>query len=236
MGRARRPLEAGLTYHVTARGVIRSTLCFDEEDYLDLSGEVAAATAATGCRIGTSCIMPNHIHLLVTTPQPNLDAFMHRVAGRYAKRFNARYEREGHAFDRRYRARVVGCDDYLRTVARYIALNPVRARLCADPLEYRWSGHRALLGLEVPPAFLDPAIVLGAFDSDLQAARAAYSAFVAAGDVDSTARPSLASLVRRPAPAAVAAAVERYGYSAAEIARHLNLHRSTVTRMLRRSP
>ena len=91
------------------------------------------------------CLMHNHIHLLVETPQPNLGAGMQRLHGLYAQTFNKRHKRCGHLFQGRYGGDRVRTDEQLLTAARYIALNPVEAGLCERPDEWPWSSHAGVL-------------------------------------------------------------------------------------------
>jgi len=94
--------------------------------------------------------MPNHFHLVVETPQPNLVAGMKWFLGSYTIRFNRRHRLTGHLFSGRYKAMVVdgSGNGYLRTVCDYVHLNPVRAKMLTteQPLrDYRWASFRAYL-------------------------------------------------------------------------------------------
>lgn len=110
------------------------------------------------------CLMGSHFHLLVDTPSPDLDRGMQRLQGRYARGFNGRYEREGHLFHRRYGTSVLGSDDLIRHVARYIVQDPVAAGLCHTPGDWPWSSHRATLGHVRRPTFLAAESLLRLFD------------------------------------------------------------------------
>ena len=73
------------------------------------------------------CLMSNHYHLLTETPEPNIAAGMQWLNSTYAHRFNEKYERIGHLFQRRYADGIIQTDEHLHEVIRYIPLNPVRA-------------------------------------------------------------------------------------------------------------
>ena len=146
-------------YHIMARGNERSSIYWDDGDrrhFLELLAEVGGGFR---WRILAYCLMTNHYHLLVQTREPNLARGMRQLNGLYAQGFNRRHGRVGHLFQGRYSARLVQTDEYLRAAVRYIVRNPVRAGLCREPHGWRWSGHRAALGLE-PPWFLDTATLL----------------------------------------------------------------------------
>jgi REP element-mobilizing transposase RayT len=154
MPRPPRPLIAGGVYHVFNRGVERLPIFLDTRDrvgFLDLLADVVDRTS-WNCL--AYCLMGNHFHLLVDTPNPDLDRGMQRLQGVYAQQFNRRYEREGHLFHRRYGANPLADDDGIRYIARYVVRNPVRAGICPRPGDWPWSSHRATLGDVRRPAFL----------------------------------------------------------------------------------
>jgi REP-associated tyrosine transposase len=88
--------------------------------------------------------MPNHFHLVVSTPRIELSAGMHRLNCLYAMRFNKRNKRSGHLFQNRFDARLIEGDRHAQAVSRYVVKNPVRAGLCQDWRHWPWSGLRAL--------------------------------------------------------------------------------------------
>jgi hypothetical protein len=98
--------------------------------------------------------MPNHYHLLLETPEPNLARGMQVLNLTYARYFNWRYARPGHVFQGPYRSRLVLREAYLVELCRYIVLNPVRARLVANPEGWRWTSYRVTAGHETAPTYL----------------------------------------------------------------------------------
>ena len=149
--------SAGAIHHVYARGNDRMAIFEDDRDrvaYLALLGDVVLRM---GWRCLAYCLMPNHVHLLVETPEPNLGAGMCRLQGEYARRFNARHDRVGHLFERRYGSTRVKDDPQLWTVVAYIARNPVAAGLCDRPELWRWGSHTLMADETHGPAWLDVA-------------------------------------------------------------------------------
>lgn len=144
MARKLRVEYEGAIYHVMNRGNRREPIFLDDEDrqrFLDTLGE---ACVKTGWQVHALCLMPNHFHLVVETPQPNLVAGMKWLLGTYTSRFNRRHKFFGHLFSGRYKALIVdgSGNGYLKTVCDYVHLNPARAKLLTpeQPLsEYRWS-------------------------------------------------------------------------------------------------
>jgi len=96
------------------------------------------------------CLMSNHVHLVIETPEPNLGAGMQRLHGLYAQTFNERHGACGHVFQGRYGAVPVKDDAQLSTAVRYLALNPVSAGLCRDPEHWPWNSYRAVLDGSAP--------------------------------------------------------------------------------------
>lgn len=142
---ARRPrLELpGVALHVIQRGNNRG-LCFrvdgDRQLYLRLLSDAAAQHQ---CAIHAYVLMPNHVHLLVTPESVGgVAGMMQDVGRRYVRLFNNSHRRTGTLWEGRYKSNLVDSETYLLTCHRYIELNPVRAGLVDDPLQYRWSSHR----------------------------------------------------------------------------------------------
>jgi len=139
MGRKPRENVAGGIYHVFARGNNRASVFFDDRDRRAYLGILSDVTEEFGwVRLGY-CLMSNHVHLLIETPEPNLSPGMQQLQSRYTKRFNWRHERSGHVFQGRYGCERVTSDEQLVAVTAYVAENPVKAGLCDDPESWAWT-------------------------------------------------------------------------------------------------
>jgi len=171
-------------FHVVSRGNGRQQVFLDDDDrrrFLDL---LERNVVGLGWRCLTYCLMGNHYHLLVATPQPNLAEGMRNLNGTYAQCFNKRYERPGHVWQGRYFSQLVQTDRYLRAVLRYVAMNPVRAGLVARAEQWRWSAHAGLLAGR-PAKVVDQQWLWGMLDSGPEQGPMAYAAAVAgAGGTD----------------------------------------------------
>lgn len=144
--------------------------------------DVAAAVVDRyGWLCHSYCVLGNHYHLLVETPQPNLSAGMRQLNGVFTQRYNRSHQRCGHLFQARYKAVLVEAESHLLEVVRYIARNPVRARLCPEPAVWGWSRYPALLGLVPRPPFLTDSWVLRLFGRDRAKARDGLRRFVEGG-------------------------------------------------------
>ncbi len=182
MARPLRLLFPGGLYHVTTRGNARQVIFTDEIDHLRFLDVLAAAVERHHLLCHAYCLMANHFHLLVETPEGNLSQAMRQMNGVYSQRFNRRHGRSGHVLASRFHAQVVDKERYLRAVCRYIVLNPVRAGLAAHPRQWRWSSYRATAGEVAAPAFLavDWVLALGG-TATRAAAECRYRRFVEAG-------------------------------------------------------
>jgi REP element-mobilizing transposase RayT len=153
MARKLRIEYAGAIYHVMNRGDHQEPICADDVDRETFVQTLGEACVKTGWQVHAWCLMDNHFHLVVETPEPNLVAGMKWLLGTYTGRFNRRHRKVGHLFAGRYKSLVVDGSGtgYVRTVAEYVHLNPARARLvpATQPLRtYRWSSLPSYL---LPP-------------------------------------------------------------------------------------
>jgi REP-associated tyrosine transposase len=155
MARPLRLQAAGAHYHVGARGIDKAPVFLSDEDHDRFLVLLSDVVDRCGWRCHAYCLMPNHYHLALTTPEPNLGAGMRRLNQVYAQWFNHRHDRVGHLFEQRYWSRVLETEVDIFTVAGYILANPVRAGLAETPEAYPWSSAHAMRGLATPPAFLD---------------------------------------------------------------------------------
>jgi REP element-mobilizing transposase RayT len=178
MPRSHRLQVAGGIYHLTARGNRRQDIFVDDDDrefFLRLLDGLARRRGWAGLAY---CLMRNHYHLVAETPDEDLSAGMQWLNGTYAQLFNARHGYSGHLFQGRFHSVLVESQWHLLELSRYLAQNPVRARFCADPKQWRWSSYRVVLGASRPRRFLRPERVLALFGTPRSSARKRFESFV----------------------------------------------------------
>ena len=144
-----RPLRIefpGAVYHVTSRGNARQKIYRNDEDRETFLATLGWVVERFGWICHSYCLMDNHFHLLIETPLPNLSRGMRQLNGVYTQKFNRRHNRVGHLFQGRFKSIVAERDSYLLELARYIVLNPVRAKMVKAPEHYPWSSYRPILG------------------------------------------------------------------------------------------
>lgn len=172
-----RPLRIqvpGGIYHVTTRGV-RQTLIYREDADRDAFLAILGVVVSRRYWICHAyCLMGNHYHLLVETPDPDIAAGMQLLNGFYAQYFNDRHGERGHVFDRRYASELIETEQHLAASCCYIALNPVRAGLCETPAQWDWSSYLPMVGARPTPEFLTVDWVLGLFGHEPERARVAF--------------------------------------------------------------
>jgi REP-associated tyrosine transposase len=219
---------------VFTRGVARALVAVDDEDYERSLRLLATTVSRFGLRCHAWCYLPNHMHLLVTSPVGNVSKAMHWYGTCAAQTFNARHARVGQLFQGRFKSRLVEDQRYFLELVRYLALNPVRSGLCATPEAWPWSSYAATAGLRATPPWLDRDDIDAAFEIPR-----GYIDWVADGirsdaldEHGNPRRPALSALIRDDSTAAMASAHFTHGYSMSEIARHLGKRTSTISRRL----
>lgn len=173
-------LDGGL-YHVTARGNARAAIYFGDDDrqaWLDLLGDVCGRF---NWRRHAWCQMTNHYHLQVETPDANLSRGMRQLNGMYTRYINRSQGRVDHLFQGRYTGILVESDSYLLEVSRYVVLNPVRAGMVGDTVDWPCSSYRAMVGESVCPSWLERDWLPGQFAKRRATAVRRYIDFVRDG-------------------------------------------------------
>jgi REP element-mobilizing transposase RayT len=181
MARRLRLHVPGGLYHVTLRGNHRQRIFFSDDDHAVLDAVVADALQRLAARLHAYCWMSNHIHLLLQVADVPLGRLMLRIASQYARRVQASLRTTGHLFERRYHAVLVEADRYLLTLVRYIHLNPVRAGLVKDPIDYPWSSHHAYL-TPGRSTWITTGFTLGLLGDDVTESHARYRALMGAAE------------------------------------------------------
>jgi putative transposase len=177
MPRSPRIHAPGAMYHVTLRGNHRQDIFFTSDDRSLLTRIIMEIIVDCGAQLHAYCYMTNHVHALLRVSDTPLSKVMLLLAGRYARRVQARLQTTGHLFEKRYHALLVDADEYLLTLLRYIHLNPVRAGLVSSPDEYPWSSHHVYLGRRAEP-WVTTAFALRMLGADHQRSIAAYQSLI----------------------------------------------------------
>jgi putative transposase len=241
MPRGPRIEMGGGIHHVISRGDHRERIFDDDGDrrrFLRGYGDVAERYGWVPL---TYCLMDNHVHLVIETPAPNLGAGCRDLLGLYARRRNARHDELGHVFQGRFKSRLALDDRYFAQLLRYVALNPVKAGLCATAEAWPWSAHRGLRQadggrLARADRVAELLEVWGGEPANRYAAlfEPANPLALQFGTADPADwRPTLEVLLENGQDHGLTAA-RAYGYRLREIADHLGVHESTVCRRLRK--
>jgi REP element-mobilizing transposase RayT len=278
-----RPLRIeydGALYHLTSRGNERKAIFRDDTDRRLFLSTLAEVVKRFHWLCHAYCLMDNHYHLVVETPDANLSTGMRQLNGVYTQAFNRRHRRVGHLFQGRFKGILVQKDSHFLEVCRYVVLNPVAAGSVKHPGEWAWSSYRATAGQSLAPRGLTVEEVLAQFGQRRGYAQNKYRQFVSEGK----GRPSIwehleaqsllgeegfaealkghvrgyekiqeiprgQRLIGRPTlqrlfgvknqqrskrDRIIAKAVKEHGYSQVEVARHVKLHYSTLSRIVKR--
>ncbi len=179
-----RPLRIefdGALYHVTSRGNERKNIYYDDEDRALFLDVLQRVNEKYNWLCHAYCLMDNHYHLVIETPEGNLSKGMRQLNGLYTQRINRRHNRVGHVFQGRFKAIVIQKESHLLETCRYVVLNPVRAGAATRPDEWRWSSYGATMGVMPAHPCLTVEWVLGQFGKRKDRARITYGEFINAG-------------------------------------------------------
>lgn len=168
-------------YHVTARGDRREDIFEDDQDRQTFLLTLGQVITQFNWICHAWCLMDNHYHLLIQTPDSNLSKGMRQLNGVYTQASNRRHQRVGHLFQGRFKAILVDSDAYFLELTRYVVLNPVRAKMVKVAADWSWSSYRASVGLEPAASWLAVDGLLVQFSKRRSLAQERYAQFVAEG-------------------------------------------------------
>ncbi len=163
-------------YHIMNRGLAYQAIFTDRPDRLGFLALLEECHRMWGMRVLAYCLMDNHYHLLIQTPDANLSRIMRHIDGLHTQRYNRKHGRDGPLFRGRYKSIVIDAEEYLLGVARYIHHNPVAAGLAPSPEKYPWSSCREYLKRGKGPRWLDRQQLLDRFSKEGR--REAFLAFM----------------------------------------------------------
>jgi putative transposase len=273
-----RPLRLeypGGVYHVTSRGNARQRIYTSAADRQAFLAILASVVHRLHWLCHAYCLMDNHYHLVIETPEGNLARGMRQLNGVYTQWVNRNHHRQGHLLQGRYKAIVLDKESHLLEVCRYVVLNPVRAKRTRQAGQWPWSSYRATVGREAAPDFLTVDWVLGQLSEERRTAQERYQVYVADGLGCASPWPALKGqvflgaegfverhrrrlkearkvkeiprrqryagrppvvevLMRGPRERSIYQAHVEYGYTLREIAEHVGLHYTTVSKVIKK--
>jgi putative transposase len=143
-------------YHVMNRGRGRENTFLSDDDFKYFLYCIEQASLRFNIEVHSYCLMTNHYHLLIKTPDANLGRAMKHINGLYTQYFNKTHNTDGALFRGRYKAVLVDADNYLLHVSRYIHRNPIETSnpLVEELVKYKWSSYQAFIRRGVTPKWL----------------------------------------------------------------------------------
>jgi len=180
-----RPLRieyANAWYHILNRGRRGELIFADTYDYIAFIDLLIDTCEQWNLRVAAYCLMPNHYHLLVQTPDANISRCMRHIDGVYTQRFNRRHECDGSLFRGRYKSILIEADSYLLTLVRYIHRNPLKAGLTDRLGGYPWSSHKGYLSRAKKWDWLHKDLVLSMLSKIKYEQVNSYRQFISAED------------------------------------------------------
>lgn len=176
-----RPLRIeypGAWYHAMNRGLNQSDIYLSKSDYELFVQVLKEACELFHVFVSSYCLMSNHYHILLCTPEGNLSRFMRHLNGVYTQRHNRKHKKDGPLFRGRYKAILVQEEEYIKGVVRYIHRNPLKAKIVTDLGKYSWSSHRVYEKGKSKEVWLNIDDVLGSFSGKRRIAIRMYKEFV----------------------------------------------------------
>ncbi len=169
-------------YHVLNRGRRSENVFLNKKDYKSFLELLIESTELWNVRIAAYCLMPNHYHLLLQTPDANLSRCMRHINGIYTQRFNRLHQCDGQLFRGRFKSILIDVDSYLLQLVRYIHKNPLQGGLVDRLDAYGWSSHKAYISNAKKWDWLYKEFVLSMLSDDKKHHRQAYREFLAEDD------------------------------------------------------
>jgi len=179
-----RPLRIeypGAVYHITSRGNARDVIYVTDVDRHNFLEVLATTVKKYNWLCHAYCLLDNHYHLIIETPDPNLSLGMRQLNGVYTQVFNRTNQRVGHVFQGRYKSILIEKESYLLELCRYVVLNPVRAGMVPEPDSWKWSSYKNTAYVRPKPYFLTTDWILGHFSDNSSEARQRYKKFISDG-------------------------------------------------------
>lgn len=160
MARLPRLVVPGYPHHIIQRGNNRQTIFIDDIDRQQYLAVLTERAKQAALPVHAFVLMSNHVHLLVTpTDAEDIATVMQAVGCAYVRWFNKRHGRTGTLFEGRFKSAAVDTDGYTLACTRYIEMNPVRAGLVSNPVDYVWSSHRHNIGIQPHPLVTEHAVM-----------------------------------------------------------------------------
>ncbi len=169
-------------YHITSRGDRREDIYEDDEDRITFLSILGNVVADYNWLCHGYCLMSNHYHLIIETLDSNLSKGMRQLNGVFTQTTNRRHKRTGHLFQGRYKAILVDKESYLLELARYVVLNPVRAKGMVRIIDdWPWSSYLGMINKVNAEDWLTTDWVLSQFGANRVQAINRYQQFVLEG-------------------------------------------------------
>ena len=179
MARSLRLAYPNAVYHIYARGNRKGAIFFEDRDRHVFLEKLEEVLEKYSLICYAYCLMNNHYHLLLRTPEANISRGIHDLNSAYANWVKAKRSLIGVIFQGRFRSILVDEANYALTLAAYIPLNPVRAEIVKDPRDYPWSSYSFQIGLRSPGQMrFDPLFILNMLDPNPPAAAAKFDRYV----------------------------------------------------------
>lgn len=163
MARKPRRRSESRIYHVVVRGINKQIIFESNDDRYQLLSTLKRFIDKDKFVLYGYCLMDNHVHLLIQELEDDISTAMKRIFSSYVLWYNKKYERSGHLFQERFKSEPVETDSYFMITLRYIHQNPIKAGICNQLLDYKWTSYREYI---TKPIIIDTKMCLDLFSID----------------------------------------------------------------------
>ncbi|MGF6953439.1 putative transposase [Neobacillus sp. B4I6] len=162
-------------YHIVCRGNRRDPLFRNAVDFQAFPHILHQLHEKTPFEIASYCLMTNHYHLQILSPEIPFSKLMSLINKRYANYYNAKYRLTGHVYEKRYYDKVIEDKEGMLEVSRYIHLNPIDAKMVRQPEYYPWSSFYLFkYPSSIPPLFMNMDCLLDYYEGTIERRREKY--------------------------------------------------------------
>ena len=165
-------------YHVMNRGRRGENVFEGKKDYNAFIDLLKDLMEEYNVNIAAYCLMSNHYHLLIQTPEANISRSMRHLNGVYTQRYNRFHHCDGQLFRGRFKCILVDADSYLLELVRYIHRNPLEAGMVENLNKYTWSSHKGYLSSAKKWDWLHKNYILSLFSKNKAESIRRYKPFV----------------------------------------------------------
>ncbi len=180
----------GATYHIMSRGNRKQNIFKSNEDYSMFLQIIKSTQQKFPFILHSYCMMTNHIHLQIETKDIDIGKIMSIILKKYTDYYNSKYEYVGHLFQGRYKSILIENDSYFLQTNRYIHLNPYKANMVSNPVDYKFSSYHIYANNQKSD-IVTTSFTLNYFNNNIQKYKEFIESYISDSSIENSIRNSL---------------------------------------------